>query len=75
MVWNLHGTREARRCGIEGNAASTVLSTGARREIGIGLEPVRNAGLEVGVDGISAHAGRSSDVARARPSRSSTARS
>ena len=29
MVWNLHGTREARRCGIEGNAASTVLSTGA----------------------------------------------
>ena len=29
MGGNLHGTREARRCGIEGRAASTVPSTAA----------------------------------------------
>ena len=75
MVGNLHGTREARRCGIEGNAARTVASTARRRDVGIGLEPVRDAGLEVGIDGRSAHAGRSSDVTRERPSSSSTARS
>ena len=51
MGGNLHGTREARRCGIEGKAASTVPSTGAGREVGIVLEPVRDAGLEVGIDG------------------------
>ena len=50
MAGNLHGTREARRCGIEGNAARTVPSTAAGAMVGIGLEPVRDAGLEVGID-------------------------
>ena len=34
-----------------------------RRVVGVVLEPVRDAGLEVGIDGQSAHAGRSLDVA------------
>ena len=63
MVGNLHGTREARRCGIDGNAASTVVEDLPRRVVGVGLEPVRDARLEVGVRLKSAHAGRSSDVA------------
>ena len=62
MDGNLHGTREARRCGIEGNAASDGGEHRPRRVVGVVLEPVRDAGLEVGIDGHSAHAGRSLDV-------------
>ncbi len=63
MVVNLRGTREARRCGIEGNAAMHGREDLPRREVGVGLEPVRDARLEVGVRVDSTHAGRSSDVA------------
>ena len=75
MVWNLHGSREARRCGIDGKAASTVARTSRRRKIGIGLEPVRDAGLEVGINGFGSCRSLLGRRERTRPSWSSTARS
>ena len=58
-----------------GEGALARSASGRRgREVGIGLEPVRDAGVEAGI-GRSAHAGRSSDVTRDAGDSSSAARS
>ena len=51
MVWNLHGTREARRCGIEGKAASTVSRTAAGASSGSSSSQSAIRWIEVGLNG------------------------